>query len=50
VAYVTSAAPTAGDARFSATHGGATYYFASAANRDAFTAEPEKYAPAFGGF
>jgi YHS domain-containing protein len=50
VAYFTEGKPTKGDAQFSASHGGATYHFASAANRDAFLAEPAKYAPQFGGF
>jgi YHS domain-containing protein len=39
-----------GSAAFSATHDGATYHFASAANRDAFLAEPARFAPAYGGF
>ena len=50
VAYFTAGKPTLGDAKFSATQDGATYHFASAANRDAFLKEPAKYAPAFGGF
>ncbi len=50
VAFFTVSTPTPGDAQFAAVHDGATYYFASAANRDAFTANPDKYAPAFGGF
>ena len=50
VAYFTVGKPTKGESRFSAKHEGATYYFATAANRDAFQKEPAKYAPAFGGF
>ena len=50
VAYFTAGKPTLGDAKFSASQDGATYYFATAANRDAFLKEPAKYAPAFGGF
>jgi YHS domain-containing protein len=50
VAYFTAGKPTPGNAEFSAKHDGATYHFANAANRDAFTKEPGKYAPAFGGF
>lgn len=50
VAYFTASAPTLGKARFTAQHLGATYRFASAANRDAFVANPAKYAPAYGGF
>jgi YHS domain-containing protein len=50
VAYFTVSAPTAGRAEFSAAHAGVTYLFASAANRDAFKANPARYAPQFGGF
>jgi YHS domain-containing protein len=50
VAYFTVMAPTAGDAKFSAKHGGMTFRFASAANRDMFKAHPDKYLPQFGGF
>ncbi len=50
VAYFTQGAPVRGDASLSATHNGATYHFASAANRDAFTADPARFAPAYGGF
>lgn len=31
-------------------HGGYTWWFASAANADAFTRSPDKYLPAYGGF
>jgi YHS domain-containing protein len=50
VAYFSAAAATPGKAEFKAQHQGATYWFATAANRDAFVANPDKYAPAFGGF
>lgn len=50
VAYFTAGKPTSGDKQFSAKHDGATYYFASAANRSEFEKNPAKYAPAFGGF
>ncbi len=50
VAYFTASKPTAGDKQFAAKHDGATYYFASAANRSEFEKNPAKYAPAFGGF
>jgi len=50
VAYFNAAKPTPGLAQFSAQHQGATYRFATAANRDAFIASPAKYAPAYGGF
>ncbi len=38
-----------GDKDFTATHNGATFAFASAANRDAFVADPAKYAPQYDG-
>jgi YHS domain-containing protein len=50
VAYFKDGQPTKGDAQFSAAFEGATYHFATAANRDAFVAEPAKFAPQFGGF
>ena len=49
VAYFTEGAPVEGSEDFTAMHDGATYHFASAANRDAFLAAPEKYAPQYGG-
>ncbi len=50
VAYFTAGTPTPGKAEIAAQHEGAVYHFASAANRDAFKANPAKYAPQFGGF
>ena len=50
VAYQTEGRPVPGQAQFAATHDGATYRFASAANRDRFRADPGRYAPAYGGF
>lgn len=50
VAYFTGSKAVKGTAAFSATHNGATYLFASAANRDAFLANPDKYVPQFGGY
>lgn len=50
VAYHTVGAPTAGSAMFKAEYQGATWHFASAANRDLFAANPVKYAPAYGGW
>lgn len=50
VSYFTVAKPAPGSAEFTAVHDGATYQFASAANRDAFQKEPAKYAPQYGGF
>jgi YHS domain-containing protein len=50
VAYFTEGKPVAGKSEFVGKHGGATYRFASAANRDAFAAAPAKYAPQYGGW
>lgn len=50
VAYFNASQPTKGAMAYTASHRGATYWFASAANRDAFKANPDKYAPQFGGF
>ncbi|MEL6431402.1 MAG: YHS domain-containing (seleno)protein [Planctomycetota bacterium] len=50
VAYFTDGGPRRGEPGLRATHDGATYLFASAENRDAFLADPERYAPAFGGW
>jgi YHS domain-containing protein len=50
VAYFTENAPVSGLASITATHGGATYRFATATNRDAFQADPGKYLPLYGGY
>jgi YHS domain-containing protein len=50
VAYFTTGRPTRGDARYSTNWHGATWHFASAANRDRFAANPARYAPQFGGY
>ncbi|MGH1478928.1 MAG: YHS domain-containing (seleno)protein [Geminicoccales bacterium] len=50
VAYFTKGEPTEGSDEFQAEHEGATYRFASAEHRDAFTADPAKYAPQYGGY
>jgi YHS domain-containing protein len=50
VSYFSASTPTAGDARFTAVHDGAAYYFARQENLDLFKANPAKYAPAYGGF
>jgi YHS domain-containing protein len=50
VAYHTVGKPTPGNAQFKAEYQGATWHFASAANRDLFVASPAKYAPAYGGW
>lgn len=50
VAYFTTGAPTAGDFQITASHNGATYRFASEENKALFVADPEAYAPAYGGY
>ena len=50
VAYFTNSVPVKGTADHAATYNSATYYFSSNTNRDSFRANPEKYAPQFGGF
>jgi YHS domain-containing protein len=50
VAYFTQAKPVEGSDQFEFSWNGATWRFASAANRDLFVGAPEKYAPQFGGY
>jgi YHS domain-containing protein len=50
VAYVEAERPTAGDPAHAFTYRGSKFLFASAANREKFAANPEKYAPQYGGF
>ena len=42
--------PVEGSPEHSLQWGGVTWHFASDANRDAFAADPEAYAPRYGGF
>ena len=50
VAYFTMNKPVKGDERFKHEYKGATWRFASAEHRDRFIAEPEAYAPQYGGY
>ena len=50
VAYFTQGRPTAGSSEFTYTWNNATWQFASAENREQFAANPEQYAPQYGGF
>ncbi len=50
VAYFTEQKPVKGSPDFRTDYHGATFQFASAAHREAFVAEPAKYAPQYGGF
>jgi YHS domain-containing protein len=49
VAYFDEGKPVAGKSAFTYSWKGATWRFASAKNRDAFKANPETYAPQYGG-
>jgi YHS domain-containing protein len=50
VAYFTQGKPVEGTSDFEYDWMGATWRFASAANRDQFAADPQKYAPQYGGY
>ena len=50
VSYFAAGGPVQGSSSYSVSHDGAVYWFASAANRDVFKANPGKYTPSFGGF
>ena len=50
VAYFTQSRPVAGSAEHALEWQGATWQFASSGNRALFEADPEKYAPQYGGY
>jgi len=50
VAYFTSKKPVEGKKEFQYKHENVTYYFASAANREAFIKNPKAYEPQYGGW
>ena len=50
VAYFTDKQPVMGDAKYKANYQGAEWQFSTAAHRDAFVAEPARYAPQYGGY
>ncbi len=50
VAYFKDNKATPGSEKFTAVHKSSLFRFASAANRDAFVATPERYAPQYHGF
>lgn len=50
VAYFTEGKPVAGSERYEQAYGGVTWRFASREHRNLFAANPEKYAPQYGGF
>ncbi|MEL7344100.1 MAG: YHS domain-containing (seleno)protein [Pseudomonadota bacterium] len=50
VAYFTDGAPVEGSAEFSTEWNGTTWQFANAQNLASFEADPESFAPQFGGY
>ena len=50
VAYFSQGKPVAGKPDFTYEWKGATWYFSSAANRDRFKENPERWAPQYGGY
>ena len=50
VAYFTSGRAVQGSEQYATEHGGVSWRFSSAQNRDAFLADPARYAPQYGGF
>lgn len=50
VSYFSQSGPVRGEPQYSASYREAIYHFASASNRDAFRADPARYAPQFGGY
>ena len=50
VAYFTEGRPTKGKSEFSYNWNDANWYFSTAENRDLFAADPEHYAPKYGGY
>lgn len=50
VAYFTQGKPVQGSDKYESVYGGVTWHFASKEHREMFEANPEKYAPQYGGF
>lgn len=50
VAYFTEMKSVKGSPEFRSDYQGSTFHFVSAAHRDAFAADPSRYAPQYGGF
>jgi YHS domain-containing protein len=50
VAFFSESKPVKGDSSITANWQGATWWFASTANRDKFLKQPEAYAPQYGGY
>ena len=50
VAYFTQGKPVKGDSKWQTEYKGADWYFSSQENLDKFTADPDAYAPQYGGY
>lgn len=50
VAYFAEMKPVKGSPEFHVGYQGSTFYFSTAANRDTFTANPDTFAPQYGGY
>ena len=50
VAFFTEGKASEGDPQWQSTYRGATYYFKSSSNRDAFQKDPGRYVPQYGGY
>jgi len=50
VSYFSKSGPKKGKSRYSASYKDAIYHFSTSSNRDAFKADPARYAPQFGGY
>jgi len=50
VAFFTDGKAIKGDSQYKSSYAGATYYFQSSADKEAFDKEPAKYAPQYGGY
>ena len=50
VAFFTTGKAAKGDKKFSTSHNGAEFHFASEANLNTFKSDPDKYAPQYGGY
>jgi YHS domain-containing protein len=50
IAYFEAGKPVEGEEEHSLQWGGVTWHFANAANKQAFEADPEAYAPEYGGY
>ena len=50
IAYFAEMKPVKGSPEFHAEYQGSTFYFSTAANRGTFVANPDKFAPQYGGY